>query len=461
MSRDILIVDDEVDVRDAVGDILEDEGYIARKAADGPSALAEIAKRVPHLVLLDIWLEGSPIDGLEVLERSKREYPDLPVVVISGHGTIETAVTAIKKGAYDFMEKPFKTDRLLLMVERAIEAATLKRENADLQRRAGIELELVGRSSAINQVRSLIKRVAPTNSRVLISGPPGSGKEVIARQLHALSRRANGPFVALNAATMAPDRMEIELFGAEAGFLGQDRGKVLGTFERAHGGTLFLDEVGDMPLETQGKLLRVLQDQAFTRPGGDTRVEIDVRVIASTNKDLEAEMEHGRFRGDLYYRLNVVPLPVPALADRRQDIPELVEHFMKRASEASGLPVRPIDEQAMTLLQAAPWPGNVRHLRNVVEWMLIMSPGEAHEPIGVEGLPPELAESTTADLNPMTNGELMTLGLREARLHFERSYLQAQLDRFGGNISRTANFVGMERSALHRKLKSLNINSDD
>jgi two-component system nitrogen regulation response regulator NtrX len=461
MTGDILIVDDEPAVREAIAAILGDEGYEVRQAGDGPSALAEIEARPPSLVLLDIWLEGSPLDGLQVLDRIRRTTTELPVIVISGHGTIETAVTAIKKGAYDFLEKPFNADRLLVLIERAREAARLKRENAELKLKLGDDRELIGRSPALQQVRTAIQRVAMTGSRVLITGPPGVGKEVAARLIHASSRRAEAPFLVINAATMAPERMEVELFGCEAGFLGADRPRQLGTFERAHGGTLLLDEVADMPLETQGKILRVLQEQSFLRLGGQRRIEVDVRVIAASNRDLQGEIAAGRFREDLYYRLNVVPIRVPSLAERRADIPMLAEYFMARAAEAAGLPARRLSPEAVALLQSADWPGNVRQLRNVLEWLLIMAPGDPRTEIGVDSLPPEFVEAATAGFSAAANGELMVLPIREAREHFERAYLQAQLERFSGNISRTASFVGMERSALHRKLKSLNIHTDD
>ena len=461
MMADILIVDDEREVRDAIAAILEDEGFNTRHAADGATALAAVDARLPSLVLLDIWLEGSKLDGLEVLDRLRAVHADLPVLVISGHGTIETAVTAIKKGAYDFLEKPFNTDRLLVLIERALESARLRRENAELKVKLGDDGDLVGRSPAIQQVKTAIARVAHTGSRILITGPPGAGKEVVARMIHAHSRRAEGPFVVVNAATMAPERMEVELFGAEAGFLGPERSRQLGTFERAHGGTLLLDEVADMPLETQGKILRVLQEQSFTRLGGTRKVEVDVRVLAASNRDLKAEITAGRFREDLFYRLNVVPIRVPPLAERRADIPMLAEYFMSRAAEASGLPPRRLGPDAMALLQSANWPGNVRQLKNVLEWLLIMAPGDPRQEVTVEHLPPDFVESATEGLRSASNGELMVLPIREAREHFERAYLQAQLERFSGNISRTANFVGMERSALHRKLKSLNIHADD
>jgi two-component system nitrogen regulation response regulator NtrX len=461
MKAEILIVDDEAEIRDAIAAILTDEDYGVRHAGDGPAALAQIQAQPPNVVLLDIWLEGSPLDGLQVLDRIQRDQPDLPVIVISGHGTIETAVSAIKKGAYDFLEKPFNADRLLILIERAYESARLKRENTELKLKLGDDRELIGKSPPIQQVRNAIQRVAATGSRVLITGSPGSGKEVVARLIHDQSKRSDGPFVVINAATIAPERMEVELFGCEPGYLGLERPRQVGTFERAHGGSLLLDEVADMPLETQSKILRVLQEQRFARLGGQRPVQVDVRVLATSNRDLQSEMAAGRFREDLFYRLSVVPIRVPSLAERRADIPLLAAHFMERAAEASGLPGRRLSPEAMALLQSSDWPGNVRQLRNVLEWLLIMAPGEPKSEIGVDSLPPEFIESATSSLSPNANGELMVLPIREARENFERAYLQAQLERFSGNISRTAGFVGMERSALHRKLKSLSIQTDD
>ena len=456
MAHDILIVDDEADIRQLISDILEDEGYRTRMAANSDEAFEVIATRLPHLVIQDIWLQGSRLDGLQILDRMKHDHPNLPVVMISGHGTIEMAVSSIQRGAYDFVEKPFKTDRLLLLVKRAIEDASLRKENAELRLRGGPEMELTGSSPAILNLRQSIEKVAPTGSRVLITGPAGSGKEVVARMVHARSRRNNGPFVVLNCATMHPDRLELELFGSESEQEGNG-GRKIGTFEQAHGGTLLLDEVADMPLETQGKIVRVLQDQTFERLGGRRRVEVDVRVIASTNRDLEQEMQEGRFRQDLYYRLNVVPLRVPSLRDRRDDVPALIAYFLARAAEQAGLPVRQISEDVIAALQVYEWPGNVRQLRNLAEWMLIMAPGDAREPIRIENLPPEISATAPAVTRLDKGSEIMNLALREARELFEREYLMAQVNRFGGNISKTAAFVGMERSALHRKLKSLGV----
>jgi len=463
MAHDILIVDDEADIRALIAGILEDEGYSTREAGNSDAALEAIRARRPSLVIQDIWLQGSKLDGLGILAEIKRDHPDVPVVMISGHGNIETAVEAIKVGAYDFIEKPFQTDRLLIIVSRAIEAANLKRENKELRLRAGSAApvtELVGNSPFVQQVRQALDKVAPTNSRVLITGPAGSGKEVVARIIHNRSRRAEGPFVVLNCAAMHPDRMEIELFGTEHGETPGAPRKI-GTFEQAHGGTLLLDEVADMPLETQGKIVRVLQEQTFERVGGGKRVEVDVRVIATTNRDVQSEMAAGRFREDLFYRLNVVPIRVPSLRERKEDIPALARHFMQLAAQAAGVQPRQLGEDAMAALQAYDWPGNVRQLRNVMDWVLIMTPGDVAEPVRADMLPSEIGAITPAVLRWEKSSEIMTLPLREARELFEREYLLAQVNRFAGNISRTAAFVGMERSALHRKLKLLGVNTDE
>ena len=462
MAYDILIVDDEGDIRALIAGILEDEGHSTRQAANSDEALEGIRARRPNLVIQDIWLQGSRLDGLGVLEAVKRDHPEVPVVMISGHGNIETAVQAIKHGAYDFIEKPFKADRLLLVVDRAVEAARLRREIEDLKQRSGASVDLVGASAAVAQVRQSVERVGPTNSRVLITGPAGSGKEVAARLIHSRSRRADGPFVVLNCAAMHPDRMEIELFGTEHGLDGSDNSpRKIGTFEQAHGGTLLLDEVADMPLETQGKIVRVLQDQMFERVGGGKRVEVDVRVIATTNRDLQAEMALGRFREDLFYRLNVVPVRIPSLRDRKEDIPALSRQFMQLSATMAGVQPRGFAEDAMAALQAYDWPGNVRQLRNVIDWLLIMAPGDSRDTIRADMLPGEIGAITPAVLRWEKSSELMTLPLREARELFEREYLLAQVNRFAGNISRTAAFVGMERSALHRKLKLLGVNTDE
>ncbi|TNE59094.1 MAG: sigma-54-dependent Fis family transcriptional regulator [Alphaproteobacteria bacterium] len=454
MARDVLIVDDESDIRELISGILEDEGYETRVASSSDTALIEIQSRAPTLLILDIWLQGSRLDGLELLETIKRDHPELPVVIISGHGNIEMAVSAIKKGAYDFIEKPFKADRLVLIVQRAIEASRLRQENRELRVRAGDETELVGTSHCISQVRQLIDKVAPTGSRVMITGKPGSGKEVAARLLHARSRREKAPFLAINSATMSPERVEEELFGVEET---PDSPRRIGALERAHGGTLYLDEVAEMPLETQSKILRVLIDQTFQRVGGGPIVKVDVRIISSTTRDLRQEISAGRFREDLFHRLNVVPVEIPELAKRREDIPLLVHHFMQRLAETSGLPIMTIGEDTMATLQTYDWPGNVRQLRNIVERLLILAGDSDSKVISADMLPNDVGESTPG-LTSEQSEHIISLPLREAREHFEREYLVAQIGRFGGNISRTAAFIGMERSALHRKLKSLGVN---
>ena len=459
MAHDILVVDDETDIRALICGILDDEGYATRGAGTSTEALKAIEARRPSLVILDIWLQGSELDGLEILKIVRRDTPEVPVLMISGHGTVETAVAAIKIGAYDFIEKPFKTDRLLLFVERAIEAARLRRENEELRLRAGGEEELIGVAPKMSQLRQLVERAAPTGSRVLISGPPGAGKEVVARLIHKQSRRVEGPFVVLNSARLAPERFEIELFGAEPAVIGAGGARAIGLFEQAHGGTLFLDEVADMPTETQGKIVRALQDQTFNRVGGG-RVTVDARVVASTSRDLAHEIAAGRFREDLYYRLAVVPVSVPPLTDRREDIPLLARYLMQRAAAAARIGPRDFGEDAMAALQAYDWPGNVRQLRNVIEWLLIMVPGEPHQPIRADMLPAEISANAPSIARGGRSAELISLPLREAREMFERDYLVAQIARFGGNISRTANFIGMERSALHRKLKSLGVVSE-
>ncbi|HWT10048.1 MAG TPA: sigma-54 dependent transcriptional regulator [Roseomonas sp.] len=461
MAHEILIVDDEPDIRTLIEGILSDEGYETRQAHNSDTAIAAFRQRRPSLVILDIWLQNSRLDGLGILEALHVEEPQVPVVMISGHGTIETAVQAIQQGAYDFIEKPFKSDRLLLIVARALEAARLRREVSELRLRAGPEMELVGGAGPLIQLRGAIEKVAPTGSRVLITGPAGAGKEVAARMIHARSRRAEGPFLVLNCATLNPARFEEELFGVEAGPDPSAQPRRAGVLERAHGGTLLLDEIADMPLETQGKIVRALQEQGFERIGGGTRVKVDVRVLSTTNRDLAAEIAAGRFREDLFYRLAVVPLRVPALRERREDVPVLARHFMARSTETTGMPPRELSEDALAAMQAYDWPGNVRELRNLIDWLLIMAPGDAKEAIRPDMLPPQVGAAAPAVLKLDRSSEIMTLPLREARELFERQYLEAQLLRFGGNISRTANFVGMERSALHRKLKFLGVQAED
>lgn len=452
MALDILVVDDELDIRELVAGVLEDEGYDARGAADSDSALEAIAARRPSLVLLDVWLHGSRLDGLELLDEIKRRDSSIPVLVISGHGNIDTAVAAIRRGAVDFIEKPFEAERLLLMVARATETERLRREVASLRASAGRDTDLTGSSSAINGVRATLKRVAATGSRVLIMGPAGVGKEVAARLLHGWSNRVQAPFVIVSAARMTPERVEDELFGVEEG------GDLVrtGLLEQAHGGTLFLDEIADMPITTQARILRVLTDQSFTRVGGTRVVKVDVRVVSATARDLTHEIAEGRFREDLYYRLNVVPVTLPSLSERREDIPALVHHFMAHYAAERRVPTPEIASDAMVALQSYDWPGNVRQLRNVVERTIILAPGDRIGRIDLDLLPAEVLGGG-GDMGAGGATAIMGSPLREARESFEREYLRVQIRRFSGNISRTASFIGMERSALHRKLKLLGI----
>jgi len=449
MALDILIVDDERDIRELVAGVLSDEGYGCRLAADSTAALAAVDERRPSLVLLDVWLHGSPMDGLEVLDEIKKREPELPVIIFSGHGNIDTAVSAISRGAMDFLEKPFEAERLLLLVERATETERLRRENARLRQGFATADEFTGNSSAINQVRATLKRVANTGSRLLITGPAGSGKEVAARLLHSWSPRAQNAFVTVNSARITPERFEQELFGEEVD------GKLVraGLLEMADGGTLFLDEVADMPASSQARILRVLTEQSFVRVGGHRQIRVDVRVVSSTSRPLEREIAERRFREDLYYRLNVVPVTIPSLTDRRDDIPALADHFFARHASEQGIPPPGISPEAIAAMQSYDWPGNVRQLRNVVERTIILAPRERLARIDADMLPSEIAGTRIgADTNASA---LMGVPLREARENFEREYLKVQIRRFSGNISKTASFIGMERSALHRKLKLL------
>jgi two-component system nitrogen regulation response regulator NtrX len=446
----ILIVDDEKDIRDLIGDILKDEGYSIRLAGNSDDCMAEINDEVPSLMILDIWLKDSRMDGIDILKSVKRDNPDVPVVIISGHGNIEIAVAAIKQGAYDFIEKPFNIDQLMVVVSRAMETSRLRRENADLRRRDVTASDLLGSSPAFKVLKSQLDKVTKSNGRVMLSGPAGSGKELAARFIHSNSGRASAPFVSVSSATIEPERMEEVLFGRET----PERGVEKGLLEQAHGGVVYFDEVADMPLGTQSKILRVLTEQQFTRVGGADKVRVDLRVVSSTSRELRTEIAQGRFRQELYDRLNVVPIQVPSLEERREDIPELTAHFIELFHRSQGLPLRSLSPHAEALLQTMTWPGNVRQLRNVIERVLIL--GDGTGPIAAHELP---GQETTGDSGSryVVGGTIATLPLREAREMFEREYLLAQINRFGGNISKTAGFVGMERSALHRKLKSLGV----
>jgi two-component system nitrogen regulation response regulator NtrX len=455
MALDILVVDDEQDIRDLVAGVLSDEGYECRTAGDSTRALLAVDERRPSLILLDVWLHGSPMDGLELLDAIKAREPNLPVIIFSGHGNIDTAVSAVSRGAMDFIEKPFEAERLLHLVGRATETELLRRENARLREGFAQTDEFTGNSTAINQVRATLKRVASTGSRVMITGPAGSGKEVAARLLHAWSPRADKTFVTVNSARITSERFEQELFGEEAD------GRLLraGLLETADGGTLYLDEVADMPMSTQARILRVLTDQSFVRVGGNRQIGVDVRVVSSTARDLEKEIEEKRFREDLFYRLNVVPVAIPSLGERRDDIPALADHFFARYARELGAEVPEVSAEAMAALQAYDWPGNVRQLRNVVERTVILAPRERLKRIETDMLPEEITGGSSANGNAMS--ALMGVPLREARENFEREYLRIQIRRFSGNISKTAGFIGMERSALHRKLKLLGMGERD
>ena len=452
MALEVLVVDDEADIRELVAGVLEDEGYAVRSAADSTGALDAIDDRRPSLVLLDVWLQGSKLDGLQLLEQIKRRDPTLPVLMISGHGNLDTAVAAIREGAVDFIEKPFKADRLLHLVGRATETDRLKRENETLRRQVGPDDQLDGTSVAINTVRATLKRVAPTGSRVMVTGQAGVGKEIAARMIHNWSPRASAPFIVLSAAMMTPERVEEELFGSEQNGVSRP-----GLLEQAHGGTLFLDEIADMPATTQAKILRVLTDQSYTRVGGQRPVKVDVRVLSATSRNLQDEIVAGRFREDLYYRLNVVPVRIPPLRERREDIPELVNHFLARFAAERRIQTPELSQEAMAALQAHDWPGNVRQLRNIIERTLILTPGDRVGCIEVDLLPPEIIDSQGSAGMGGPSLAIMGSPLREARESFEREYLKIQIRRFSGNISRTASFIGMERSALHRKLKALGL----
>ncbi|MEO0486648.1 MAG: sigma-54 dependent transcriptional regulator [Pseudomonadota bacterium] len=446
---DILIVDDEKDIRELISDILEDEGFTTRLAANSDEAMAQITSEPPALLILDIWLKDSRMDGIDILKAVKRDNPDVPVVIISGHGNIEIAVAAIRQGAYDFIEKPFNIDQLLVVIRRAMETSSLRRENQKLKQLESGPVMMVGEGATFRAMMSQLDKVTKSNGRVMLTGAPGSGKEAAARYIHAHSNRARAPFVVVNSAAIEPDRMEEVLFGRET----PDRGVEKGLLEQAHGGVIFFDEVADMPLGTQSKILRVLVDQQFQRVGGVDKVRVDLRVISSTNRDLRAAVDAGTFRPELFHRLSVVPIQVPSLEDRREDIPLLAQHFITEFNASQGLPNREISEDAEALMQTMVWPGNVRQLKNVMERVLIL--GSETGPVTAHELPQ--GEGAEAENRVVLSGALASLSLREARELFEREYLLTQINRFGGNISRTASFVGMERSALHRKLKSLGV----
>lgn len=452
---DILIVDDERDIRELVSEILEDEGFATRRAANSDEAMAEVNANPPALMILDIWLKDSKMDGIDILMTVKRSNPDIPIVIISGHGNVEIAVAAIKQGAYDFIEKPFNIDKLMVVISRAMEASRLRRENQALKRRDVSSAQMLGESQAFRAMIAQLEKVTQSNARIMFTGPAGCGKEAAARFVHEHSERAAAPFVCVSAAMIEPERMEEVLFGRET----PERGVEPGLLEQAHGGVVYLDEVADMPLGTQSKILRVLVEQQFTRLGGTDKVRVDLRVMSATTQDLQARVREGLFRQELFDRLSVVPIAVPGLEERREDIPLLAAHFLDDLHRTQGLVRRELSEAAQAHLQTMRWPGNIRQLRNMMERAMIL--GEAGRAIDIRDLQVEAQPSGEAAEEPgiVLSGTLTTLPLREARELFEREYLLAQIKRFGGNISRTATFVGMERSALHRKLKSLGVNT--
>ena len=449
---DILIVDDEKDIRQLISDILKDEGYSTKLAANSTECINEINSSPPDLLILDIWLKDSNMDGIDILKTAQRDNPEIPVVIISGHGNIEIAVAAIKQGAYDFIEKPFNTDQLLVVINRAMEASKLRRENSAFKIQDILRSEMIGKSAAFKILKNNLNKVTKSNGRVLLTGQPGSGKEVAARYIHANSSRCDFPFIIINCASIESNRMEEVLFGSQ--FKGSEVSP--GLLEMAHGGIVYFDEIADMPIGTQSKILRVLVEQQFMRLGGSDTVRVDLRVISSTTKNLKVLISEGKFREELYHRLNVVPIEVPSLEARKDDIPELASFFLQELHNQQGLTCREFSKDSLTFLQSMDWPGNVRQLRNHIERILILGPED--NLISINEL--NKLNSTFEDegTEPVINN-VASLPLREARELFERDYLLTQINRFGGNISRTASFVGMERSALHRKLKSLDINT--
>jgi two-component system nitrogen regulation response regulator NtrX len=462
MSIDVLIIDDEADIRDLISANLKDEGFTTRTAAHSTGAFDAIAEKAPSAIILDIWLQGSDLDGLGILEIIKKRYPLMPVIIISGHGTIETAVTAIKMGAYDYIEKPFTHEKLMIVLKRACEASRLKKENIDLKSKVLDKTELVGNSAVINKLKNEIEKVAPTSGRILILGQSGSGKELVARLIHKKSKKAGAPFIIFNPTGMSADKIQQDLFGEpekhDANAVFAKRHSVL---EAANNGTLYIDEIGDLPQSTQAKLLKFLQDQILEKPAINKSIKLDVRIITSSSRDLQQEVTNGKFREDLFYRINVVPIKVPSLTDHREDIPLLIQYFVKQLAKFSGLKEREFAEDAINALQSYNWPGNIRELRNTIEWTLIMNPitGNDNTVIRMDMLPREILNNGLTISKSENNIDMMSMPLREAREVFERQYLFAQMNRFNNNISKTSLFVGMERSALHRKLKLLNIHT--
>ena len=451
---DILIVDDEKDIRELISEILIDEGYSTRLAGNSEECLGQVSEALPSLLILDIWLKDSNMDGIDILKKVKIDFPHVPVVIISGHGNIEIAVSAIKQGAYDFIEKPFNIEQLLVVVRRAMETSTLRRENEELKSKDKMSLELVGESLIFRNYVSNLDKVSKANSRVLLTGAPGSGKETAARYIHENSKQFEGNFVSLNCSTVNQEDFEKIIFGFET----KNGLETLGALEKANGGTIFLDEVSELPMEIQGKLLKVIVDNSISRVGSNKKILVNLRFISATSLDLSEKIRNKNFREDLFHRLSVVPITIPNLNDRTEDIPILANYFANKLSSNNGLTNREFTDEALTLLQGMNWPGNIRQLKNTIERALIL--GDPSEKITGDEL--IISESKTEEFDEkayLITSEFASLSLREAREIFERDYLKVQINRFGGNISKTAEFVEMERSALHRKLKSLGISS--
>lgn len=460
MSASILIVDDEVSILNSLSSILEDEGYDVSVAKSGMEALRHCAINPPELMMLDIWMPE--MDGLETLKRLRELVPSTQVMMMSGHGSIETAVKAIKLGAYDYIEKPLSLENVTLRVKHALDQHRLEQENRSLRTKVERKFELIGQAPVMQQLKQLIETAGPTNSRVLIGGENGTGKELVARAIHQHSHRANRPFVAVNCAAIPETLIESELFGHERGAFSGATTMKRGQFEQADGGTLFLDEIADMSLSTQAKVLRALQEQQFTRVGGTKLIKVDVRVLAASNKDLLQEIEKGTFREDLFYRLNVVPIVVPTLRDRREDIPLLVKHFLRVHADEQGLKIKQVSPEAMDVFMQYEWPGNIRELRNLIERLMIMVPGPvieaAHASVALQ-VRPQMSAAQSVAGSPQAS-TLLTRpydSLRDARNAFEKEFIARKLREHHWNISRTAEDLKIERSHLHRKIKLLDV----
>jgi two-component system nitrogen regulation response regulator NtrX len=447
MAGTVLVVDDETSILESLDGILSDEGFEVITAEGGADALEKIQEVIPDLVLLDIWMPG--MDGIETLEKIKEGYPYLQVVMMSGHGNIETAVKATKVGAYDFIEKPLSLEKLLLSINNALDYYRLEEEVSLLREREKDKYNLTGNSKAITQLREQIRIVAPTNAWVLISGENGTGKEIVAHTIHRLSPRSRKPMVEVNCAAIPEDLIESELFGHEKGAFTGASTMRKGKFDKAHEGAIFLDEIGDMSLKAQSKTLRILQEQKFERVGGTRTIKVDVRVIAATNKDLEAEIENGTFREDLYFRLNVIPMRVPPLREREEDIPELVEEFLMEFLRNTNMEPKEVSEEVISILQKYDWPGNVRELKNLVERLMIMTPGKV---IQAKDVPAPFNDSS--DMREGFDSAFTVDTLKEAKSEFEKAFIESKLREFAGNISQTAEAIGIERSNLHKKIKA-------